>query len=39
MVETLKAVGYDGWLAMEFTQQPDSETCAQQAFRFVSALL
>ncbi len=39
IVETLRASGYDGWLAMEFTQQPDSDTCAQQAFRFTSGLL
>ncbi len=39
IVETLKASGYDGWLAMEFTQQPDSDTCAQQAYRYTSGLL
>jgi sugar phosphate isomerase/epimerase len=39
IVETLKAVGYDGWLAMEFTQKPDSETCARHAHDFIRPLL
>jgi len=29
IVEVLRASGYDGWLSMEFTQKPDSDTCAQ----------
>ena len=36
---TLRAIGYDGWLAMEFIQRPDSDRCAQQAYTFVSGLL
>lgn len=39
ILHTLAAVGYDGWLAMEFTQQPDSETCARQAHTFVTTVL
>jgi sugar phosphate isomerase/epimerase len=39
VIETLRAVGYAGWLAMEFLQLPDSETCAQRAFTFVRGLL
>jgi len=39
ILETLKAIGYDGWLAMEFTQKPDSETCARQAHDFLRPLL
>lgn len=39
IIETLKATHYDGWLAMEFTQKPDSETCARQAHAFVRPLL
>ena len=39
IVETLRATRFDGWLAMEFTQKPDSETCARQAFAFVRPLL
>ncbi|GAC1571262.1 MAG: sugar phosphate isomerase/epimerase [Candidatus Elarobacter sp.] len=36
---TLKAIGYDGWLAMEFLQRPDSDRCAQQAYAFVKRVL
>jgi sugar phosphate isomerase/epimerase len=39
IIETLKATKYDGWLAMEFTQKPDSETCAKHAHAFVRPLL
>jgi 5-keto-L-gluconate epimerase len=39
IVEVLKASGYDGWLSMEFSQQPDSETCARQAYSFLRPLL
>jgi 5-keto-L-gluconate epimerase len=39
IIEVLRASGYDGWLSMEFNQQPDSETCAQQAFRTVGPLV
>ena len=31
IVETLRALKYDAWLSMEFTQKPDSPTCAEQA--------
>lgn len=36
---TLRAIGYDGWLAMEFYQRPDSDRAAQQAHRFVTSVL
>jgi len=39
VVETLRAVGYDGWLAMEFFQRPDSDRCAQQAYEVLRAAL
>jgi sugar phosphate isomerase/epimerase len=39
IVEVLRASGYDGWLSMEFNQKPDSDTCAQQAFRTVGPLV
>jgi sugar phosphate isomerase/epimerase len=39
VIETLRAGGYDGWLTMEFTQKPDSDTCAQHAYSFVRPLL
>jgi 5-keto-L-gluconate epimerase len=39
MVETLKALGYDGWLSMEHSQLPDSPTAARQGFKFMKALL
>ena len=39
IVETLKAAGYDGWVAMEFTQAPDSARSAKQAHDFIRALL
>jgi sugar phosphate isomerase/epimerase len=39
IVETLRAAGYDGWLAMEFVQRPDSDRCAQQAYSVLRAAL
>jgi 5-keto-L-gluconate epimerase len=39
IVEVLRASGYDGWLSMEFNQQPDSDTCAQQAFSVLGLLV
>ena len=39
IVEVLKASGYDGWLSMEFGQQPDSLACARQAYSFLRPLL
>jgi 5-keto-L-gluconate epimerase len=39
IIETLRAVGYDGWLAMEFQQGPDSDASAQQAYRVVKGAL
>lgn len=39
IVEVLRASGYDGWVAMEFTQQPDSDTCAQVAYNTLRPLV
>lgn len=39
IVETLRALEYDGWLSMEFTQKPDSPTAARQAIEFMRPLL
>jgi sugar phosphate isomerase/epimerase len=39
IIETLKATKYESWLAMEFTQKPDSETCAKHAYAFIRPLL
>jgi 5-keto-L-gluconate epimerase len=39
IVETLRALKYDGWLSMEFTQKPDSPTCARQAIEFIRPLI
>jgi len=39
IVEVLRALKYDGWLSMEFTQKPDSPTCARQAMEFIRPLL
>ena len=39
MVETLKALDYDGWLSMEHSQLPDSPTAARQGHNFMRALL
>jgi len=30
IVEVLRALKYDAWISMEFTQKPDSPTCAKQ---------
>ena len=38
-VETLRALGYDGWLSMEHEQKPDSRTAARQGFEFMKPLL
>ena len=39
IVETLRALNYDAWLSMEFTQKPDSPTCARQAMEFIRPLV
>jgi sugar phosphate isomerase/epimerase len=39
VIDTLEAAGYDGWLAMEFLQVPDSEACAAHAYRYIGQLL
>jgi sugar phosphate isomerase/epimerase len=39
IIEVLRASGYDGWLSMEHSQEPDSETCARQAYSFIKPLL
>ncbi len=39
LMATLRACGYDGWLAMEFTQGRDSDRAAQQAYRVVRGAL
>src|SRR5581483_4336774 len=39
LIESLKAAGYDGWLAMEFTQGPDPARSAKQAHDFIRGLL
>jgi 5-keto-L-gluconate epimerase len=39
IIEVLKAVDYTGWLSMEFTQSPDSDTCARQAYQTLQPLL
>ena len=39
IVEVLRALGYDGWLSMEFTQKPNSETAARMAIEFVRPLV
>ena len=36
---TLRATGYDGWVAMEFTQGRDSDRAAVQAYRTVRGAL
>jgi 5-keto-L-gluconate epimerase len=33
--ETLKVVGYDGWISVECKQFPDSERCAEHSYRFL----
>lgn len=39
IVEVLRALGYDGWLSMEFDQLPNSPTAARQAIEFVRPLI
>ena len=39
MIETLRALGYDGWLSMEHSQLPDSPTAARQGFEFLTPLI
>ena len=39
MVETLRALDYDGWLSMEHSQLPDSPTAARQGHDFMRALI
>jgi D-psicose/D-tagatose/L-ribulose 3-epimerase len=39
MVETLRALDYDGWLSMEHSQLPDSATAARQGFEFMKPLI
>jgi sugar phosphate isomerase/epimerase len=39
IVEVLRALKYDAWLSMEFTQKPDSPTCARQAIEFIRPLV
>jgi sugar phosphate isomerase/epimerase len=39
IVEVLRALEYNGWLSMEFTQKPDSPTCARQAMEHIRPLL
>lgn len=39
IIETLRALKYDAWISMEFTQKPDSATCAKQAIEFIRPLL
>ena len=37
--ETLKAVGYDGWVSVECKQFPDSERCAQYCYTFLHSVM
>ena len=39
LMATLRATGYDGWVAMEFTQGRDSDRAAVQAYRTVRGAL
>ncbi len=39
ILATLRAAGYDGWLAMEFVQRGDSDRAAQQAYAVVNGAL
>lgn len=39
IIEVLRALKYDQWLSMEFTQKPDSPTCARQAMEFIRPLV
>lgn len=37
--ETLKAVGYDGWISVECKQFPDSERCAAHCYKFLHGVM
>jgi 5-keto-L-gluconate epimerase len=37
--ETLKAVGYDGWISVECKQFPDSERCAAYCYTYLSSVM
>ncbi|MBV8355568.1 MAG: sugar phosphate isomerase/epimerase [Candidatus Eremiobacteraeota bacterium] len=37
--ETLRAVGYDGWISVECRQFPDSRRCAEQTHAFLRRLI
>lgn len=39
LMATLRATGYDGWIAMEFFQNGDSDGAAQRAFATVNGVL
>ena len=39
IIETLRALKYDQWLSMEFTQKPDSPTAAKQAIDHMLPLI
>jgi sugar phosphate isomerase/epimerase len=39
IIETLRALGYAGWISVESKQFPDSERCAAQSHAFLRALL
>jgi len=36
---TLQSTGYHGWLSVECTQIPDSQTCAREAHEFLSGFI
>jgi sugar phosphate isomerase/epimerase len=39
VLETLQAIGYDGWLSMEIDQLPDPVTAARRSIEVIRALL
>jgi sugar phosphate isomerase/epimerase len=39
IIDTLRQVGYDGWLSMEFRQVPDSASACRRAFETLRPLL
>jgi sugar phosphate isomerase/epimerase len=39
IIEVLRASGYDGWLSMEHSQEPDSDTAARRSFQTIKPLL
>ena len=39
VLETLRAVGYTGWVSVECKQFPDSERCAQYSYTFLNHFL